>query len=69
MNMKKGKIEYKIFVWGMRAKDFEKTLNNVEKFVNKPGIEVISIMDFSFGIIVWYTAPSLEVFKVTRNKK
>ncbi len=50
----KGRIEYRIFPWGMRAKDFEKTLNNVEKFVNKSGIELISIMDFSFGIIVWY---------------
>jgi len=49
-------IEYKIFPWGIRAIDFEKTLKNVEKFVNNPQIteRVISIMNTSFGIIVWY---------------
>jgi len=51
----KGKIEYKIFPWGMRAQDFEKTLKDVEKFVNRPEVsEVISIITSSFGLIVWY---------------
>jgi len=64
------KITYKIFPWGIRIKDFEKTLNDVEEFVNKAGIEVISIMDFSFGIIVWYKGKILvEIFKVTTKKK
>ncbi len=53
----KYKIEYKIFHWGMRTKDFEKTLKDVEKFVNKPEIvDVISIVNSTFGIIVWYKA-------------
>jgi hypothetical protein len=47
-------ITYKIFPWGMRTKDFEKTLKDVEEFANKSGIEIIAIMDFVFGIIVWY---------------
>jgi len=51
----KGRIEYKIFPWGMRAQDFEKTLKDVEKFVNRPEIsEIMSIITSSFGIIVWY---------------
>jgi len=63
----KYKIEYKIFPWGMRAKDFEKTLKNVEKFINKPEIvEVISIMNTSFGIVVWYK--EAKTFKVMLKK-
>jgi hypothetical protein len=51
----KGRIEYKIFPWGMRAQDFEKTLKDVEKFVNRPEVsEVVSIIISSFGLIVWY---------------
>jgi hypothetical protein len=51
----KGRIEYKIFPWGMRAQDFEKTLKDVEKFVNRPEVsDVISIITSSFGLIVWY---------------
>ncbi len=61
------KINYKIFPWGMRTKDFEKTLKNVEKFINKPEIvDVISIMNSSFGIIVWYK--TLKTFKVMLKK-
>jgi hypothetical protein len=53
----KNKIEYKIFPWGIRTKDFEKTLKNVEKFINRSEvIDVISIINSSFGIIVWYKA-------------
>jgi hypothetical protein len=54
------KITYKIFPWGIRTKDFEKTLKDVEEFANKSGIEIIAIMNFIFGIIVWY---KIEVFK------
>lgn len=51
----KGKIEYRIFPWGLRVKDFEETLKDVEKFINKPEIvDVISIMNTLFGIVVWY---------------
>jgi hypothetical protein len=51
----KGRVEYKIFPWGMRAQDYEKTLKDVEKFVNRPEVsEVISVLNTSFGIIVWY---------------
>ena len=51
----------------MRTKDFEKTLKNVEKFINKPEIvEVISIINSSFGIIVWYK--TLKTFKVMLKK-
>ena len=61
------KIEYKIFPWGLRVKDFEKTLKNVEKFVNKPEIvDVISIMNSSFGIIVWYK--SRKTLKIMLKK-
>lgn len=61
------KIEYKIFPWGMRAKDFEKTLNDAEKFINKPEIvDVISIVNSSFGLIVWYKA--VKTFKVMLKK-
>lgn len=56
------KITYKIFPWGIRTKDFEKTLKDVEEFANKTGIEIIAIMDFPFGIIVWY---KIGVFKTT----
>lgn len=59
----KGRIEYKIFPWGMRAKDVENTLKDVEKFVNRPEInDVISIVNSSFGLIVWYkTFRSLKI--------
>lgn len=59
----KGKIEYKIFPWGMRAQDFEQTLKDVEKFVNRPEItDVISIIYSSYGLIVWYkTFRSLKI--------
>jgi hypothetical protein len=59
----KGKIEYRIFPWGMRAQDFEKTLKDVEKFVNRPEVnEIISIINSSFGVIVWYkTFRSLKI--------
>ena len=59
----KGKIEYKIFPWGIRAKDCEKTLKDVEKFTNWPEItDVISIANSSFGLIVWYkTFRSLKI--------
>jgi hypothetical protein len=59
----KGKIEYKIFPWGMRAQDFEQTLKDVEKFVNRPEItDVISIIYSSYGFIVWYkTFRSLKI--------
>ena len=59
----KGRLEYKIFPWGMRAQDFEKTLKDVEKFVNRPEVsEVISIITSSFGLIVWYkTFRSLKI--------
>jgi hypothetical protein len=59
----KGRIEYKIFPWGMRAQDFEKTLKDVEKFVNRPEVsEVVSIITSSFGLIVWYkTFRSLKI--------
>ena len=59
----KSKIEYKIFPWGLVAKDFEKTLKNIENFINKPEItEVISIMNLSFGVVVWYkTFRSLKI--------
>jgi len=59
----KGRIEYKIFPWGMRAQDFEKTLKDVEKFVNRPEVsEVVSIITSSFGLIVWYkTFKSLKI--------
>jgi len=59
----KGKIEYKIFPWGMRAKDFEQTMKDVEKFTNRPEItDVISIVSSSFGLIVWYkTFRSLKI--------
>ena len=50
-----GKIKYKIFQWGMKAKDFEKTFKRVEDFVNKKEVaDVLSITFSSFGIIVWY---------------
>ena len=61
------KTKYRIFPWGMRTKDFEKTLKNVEEFVNKSGvIDVISVMNSSFGIIVWYK--SVKTFKVMEKK-
>jgi len=51
------RIECKIFPWGIRVQDFEKTLKEVEKFVNMPEIvEVVSIINTSFGIVVWYKA-------------
>ena len=53
----KGKIEYKLFPWGMQSKDVQKTLKEVEKFVNLPEVnEVISIINTSFGLLVWYKA-------------
>jgi hypothetical protein len=59
----RGKIEYKIFPWGVRTKDFENTLKDVEKFVNRPEItDVISIVNSFFGLIVWYkTFRSLKI--------
>jgi hypothetical protein len=59
----KGKIEHRIFPWGMRVQDFEKTLKDVEVFLNKPDVnEVISIINTSFGVVVWYkTFKSLRV--------
>ena len=57
-------IEFKIFPWGMRTKDFEETLKSVEKFVNKPDLvdRIITIMNSSFGIIVWYkTSRTLKI--------
>ncbi len=51
----------------MRTKDFEKTLKNVEKFVNKPEIvEVVSIMNSTFGIIVWYK--EFKTLKIMQKK-
>ena len=61
------KIKYKIFPWGMRTKDFEKTLKNVEEFISKPGItDVVSIMNSSFGIILWYK--TVRTFKIMEKK-
>ena len=42
----------------MRVKDFEKALKDVEKFLNRPQLKnhIISIMNTSFGIVVWYEA-------------
>jgi hypothetical protein len=59
----RGKIEYRVFPWGIRVQDFEKTLKDVEKFVNRPELtEVISVINTSFGIVVWYkTIRSLRV--------
>jgi hypothetical protein len=59
----RGHLEYKIFPWGMRAQDFEKTLKDVEKFANRPEVsEVVSIINSSYGMIVWYkTFRSLKV--------
>ena len=63
----RNKINYKIFSWEMRTKDFEKTLKKVEEFINKPGItDVVSIMYSLFGIIVWYRAA--KGFKVMLKK-
>jgi hypothetical protein len=51
----KSRIEYRLFPWGMRAQDFEKTLKDVESFVNRPDVaEVVSIINSTFGMIVWY---------------
>ena len=61
-------IKYKIFPWGVRTKDFEKTLKDVEKFVNKPTVDVISVTTFSFGIIVWYATLVGGVFKVSSRE-
>jgi hypothetical protein len=59
----KGRIEYRIFSWGLRAQDFGKTLKEVESFVNRPEItEVVSIINTSFGMLVWYkTVKSLKI--------
>jgi hypothetical protein len=51
----KGRIEHRIFPWGMRAQDFEKTLKDIENFVNRPEVnEVVSIINTTFGVVVWY---------------
>jgi hypothetical protein len=53
----KGKIEYRVFPWGIRIQDFEKTLKDVEVFVNRPDVnEVISVINTTFGVVVWYKA-------------
>lgn len=59
----KAKIEYRLFHWGMRVQDFEKTLKEVEKFVNRPDVaDVVGIVSSSFGMIVWYkTFRSLKI--------
>lgn len=60
-------IRYKVFPWPLRTADFEKTLKSVEEFVNKPGvIDVISIINTTFGIVVWYKA--VKTFKVMEKK-
>ena len=60
-------ISYKIFPWPLRTADFDKTLKGVESFVNKPGVtDVISIINTTFGIVVWYKA--VKTFKVTQKK-
>lgn len=60
-------IRYKVFPWPLRTIDLEKTLKNVEDFVNKPGVlDVISIINTAFGIVVWYKA--VKTFKVMQKK-
>ena len=60
-------IEYKIFPWPLRTADFEKTLKSVREFANKPGVlEVISIINTTFGIVVWYK--TTKGFKVMQKK-
>jgi len=61
------KINYRVFPWGIRTKDFEKTLKDVEKFVNKPEIiEIIDIMNSTFGIVVWYK--EFKTLKIMKKK-
>lgn len=61
------RIEYKIFPWPLRTADFEKTLKQVSEFVNKPGvIDVVSIINTTFGIVVWYKA--VRTFKILEKK-
>ncbi len=63
----KYRTEYRVFLWGIRAQDFEKTLKEVEKFVNLPEIvDVVSIIHTSFGILVWYKA--FKTLKVMLKK-
>jgi hypothetical protein len=60
-------ISYKVFPWPLRTADFEKTLKGVEAFVNRSGvIDVISIINTTFGIVVWYKA--VRTFKVAQKK-
>jgi len=60
-------IRYKIFPWPLRTADFEKTLKNVEEFANKSGVmNVLSIMNTTFGIVVWYK--TVKTFKIIEKK-
>ena len=60
-------IKYRIFPWPLRTADLEKTLKSVEDFVNKSGVlDVISIINTTFGIVVWYKA--VKEFKVMQKK-
>ena len=61
------RIQYKLFPWPTRTADFKKTLDDVADFVNKPGvIDVVSIINSHFGIIVWYKA--VKTFKIMEKK-
>ena len=51
----KAKLEHRLFRWGMTPKDFERTLNDVDKFVNRADVsEIVSIVNTTFGLVVWY---------------
>jgi len=52
---KSQEVKHKLFPWGMTAIGAEKTLKDVEVFLNEVGAEnVISVMSILFGVIVWY---------------
>jgi hypothetical protein len=54
-------IRYKVFPWPLRTADFDKTLKSVEAFANKSGvIDVVSIINTTFGIVVWYKTVKYE---------